>query len=1077
MSVVTTGQITVTDQNDGVSAKLTLESFVAPTAPDGSSPVLTGASTTVTVFLGATDDSSNWTVVASPSSGVSGSLSGRTYTVSGLTVDAGYVDLTASRSGYSSVTMRFAVSKAKKGNRGTVSAARAISGTAWSDSEAAAAITAVASDSPVQGDVVTLYNSASAYSETRQRSASSWSALTKYLNGNLVVDGTVSAGAIAADAITASKMLIEDNSNIVPDADYEDAAAWVLDSVNTTETVVAATSEWNSANLLQVDAASNALGIVRGKTFKVRPGDKLFWEGQLMVNGGTGNCYVQIQYSASRNMSSPVTTNTAISSATVPTTLSGEITVPAGVRFARVRLVKNSNGTTSALFGRLVLRKKADAELIVDGSIVAGKIAVGTITADKIAVGAITADKIVVTDFENLAGDANFDDQSFWTTPATTTFITATAGFTSRNIMQLSGASNAFVVPNGMTFQVKAGDKLFMSLEGQITGGSGRCYAQVQFSANTDFSLPQYRSPPVITSTSVTTVSGEITVPGDMRYARLRLVKGNDGVTQCRFGNVIMRRMNGGELIVDGSIISTKIAAGAVEADKIAANAITADKIAAGAITAREIAAQTIVASKLAVTDLTNLVLNSELATSEGWALEASVVVAYAPAGMIRTRALEIGAVTVTRFARYTAAVDAGAEYVLSCQAAGTTGGTFTVRLGVIFRDAAGVQLTNPGATVVTLTNATPVDVWDDFTAPAGAVTAEFRFGRTASGSEVGLGYIANPTVRRKNGAELIVDGSITADKIQTGAITAGKISADSITVSKILVQDNSNIVPDADFDDLDVWTSLAGTRAIEVAPAGWDSTNVLRVRGAAGEIVGTVGKPFRVRAGDTLSIEAQMAVTGGVIGASAAELFIVTSTKRDMSNPVSVSAMTTASNTPVTQKATFVVPNDIRFAQVFVRKLAGSVTEVTLGRIVIRNRSTTDLLEDNAVSTIREVTINNTATITAGAGWVTHGSYTFTPSGNYPISLWMTGKGTITLPTGVFGSLDVRIYWRGVLTFTYTGSLSGTGAQTLTGLVTANDRFESGGGTSGTLEVQVRANGANCQFTGVRILLGEFKK
>lgn len=254
-----------------------------------------------------------------------------------------------------------------------------------------------------------------------------------------------------------------------------------------------------------------------------------------------------------------------------------------------------------------------------------------------------------------------------------------------------------------------------------------------------------------------------------------------------------------GTQISDNAISTPKIAANAVEADKIAANAVTAGKIdtdavtagtiAAGAITAREIAAQTIVASKMAVTDLTNLVLNNKLDTSEGWALEASVAVANAPAGMIRTRALEIGAVTFTRFARYTAAVDAGAEYVLSCQAAGTAGGKFTVRLGVIFRDAAGVQLTNPGATVATLTNATPVDVRDDFTAPAGAVTAEFLFGRTASGSEVGLGYIVNPTVRRKNGAELIVDGSITATKVGTNEIitTTANIKDATITDAKIV--------------------------------------------------------------------------------------------------------------------------------------------------------------------------------------------------------------------------------------------------------------------------------------------------
>ena len=59
-------------------------------------------------------------------------------------------------------------------------------------------------------------------------------------------------------------------------------------------------------------------------------------------------------------------------------------------------------------------------------------------------------------------------------------------------------------------------------------------------------------------------------------------------------------RANNAELIVDGAITATKVAANAITADKIEANAVTADKIIANAIVSDKIAANAIVAGKIA---------------------------------------------------------------------------------------------------------------------------------------------------------------------------------------------------------------------------------------------------------------------------------------------------------------------------------------------------------------------------------------------------------------------------------------------------------------------------------------------
>lgn len=103
---------------NAIVAVLSNESHTIPTDSAGNNGVFTGANTTMTIYSGTSDDSANWTVTASASS-VTGTLSGKTYTVTGLSADAGYVDLTASRSGYASIVKRFVLTKSKAGPAGS----------------------------------------------------------------------------------------------------------------------------------------------------------------------------------------------------------------------------------------------------------------------------------------------------------------------------------------------------------------------------------------------------------------------------------------------------------------------------------------------------------------------------------------------------------------------------------------------------------------------------------------------------------------------------------------------------------------------------------------------------------------------------------------------------------------------------------------------------------------------------------------------------------------------------------------------------------------------------------------------
>ena len=114
-NLVATGQITINDLTDAVSLVLSNNAHLLPARSDGTVLDFTGASSTAAVRLGTSDVSSQWTFVATPSTGVTGTNTGQSFTVTGMTVDSGYVDFVASKAGIASLTARFSLVKVKQG--------------------------------------------------------------------------------------------------------------------------------------------------------------------------------------------------------------------------------------------------------------------------------------------------------------------------------------------------------------------------------------------------------------------------------------------------------------------------------------------------------------------------------------------------------------------------------------------------------------------------------------------------------------------------------------------------------------------------------------------------------------------------------------------------------------------------------------------------------------------------------------------------------------------------------------------------------------------------------------------------
>jgi hypothetical protein len=192
------------DGVDGITALLTNESVTLPAGSNGVVSSYSGAVCTMKVYKGTADDTANWAFASAPASSADSleySRTGETVTVTGMAagVDSAYVDITASRTGYPSITKRFSVSKSKAGE--SIAGARGAGmyftpGSAWSDGAA----DAVTPGGNVVGDVVTI-SDGSTYSMTKKWDGSAWVVMGAVFDGSLFVTGSIHGAALMAGTV------------------------------------------------------------------------------------------------------------------------------------------------------------------------------------------------------------------------------------------------------------------------------------------------------------------------------------------------------------------------------------------------------------------------------------------------------------------------------------------------------------------------------------------------------------------------------------------------------------------------------------------------------------------------------------------------------------------------------------------------------------------------------------------------------------------------------------------------------------------------------------------------------------
>jgi hypothetical protein len=202
---------------------LTDENRTLPSHAAGTVASITGFSTQAAVYEGINDTSSTWTFTTAAVGCTITGTNTRNISVTAMSADTATVTFTATKAGSSNLVKVYKLSKAKSGaqglagapgqngtsgTRGSIQTAKGYAGQGgWEDAKADSAITDLGYTKVIR-DQVTLFNSSNpaGFSEARFWTGSSWSAIAAYINGGLLVNGTISANQLAADSVNASKI-------------------------------------------------------------------------------------------------------------------------------------------------------------------------------------------------------------------------------------------------------------------------------------------------------------------------------------------------------------------------------------------------------------------------------------------------------------------------------------------------------------------------------------------------------------------------------------------------------------------------------------------------------------------------------------------------------------------------------------------------------------------------------------------------------------------------------------------------------------------------------------------------------
>lgn len=366
-----------------------------------------------------------------------------------------------------------------------------------------------------------------------------------------------------------------------------------------------------------------------------------------------------------------------------------------------------------------------------------------------IADGAITTAKLLVGDFTNLIEDDDFDAPIDLTWRVVSGGAAAgwvtTTGLPGKT-WKMDGVGTAVRVEQVNLFAVQPNQqyRFYARTQNQLTGTSPAAYFRIDwFKTDKTASSVNATSSYTVPSGSWQDVTTTFTAPSDAAYGRLFAIHGNNNTGgSWWWGRPQLLRMNTGELIVDGSVTTPKIATNAV------------------------------VARNVFIGDFTNMASGSdfEIADTVPWLLvdsgwSRSSITAHS--GTWSLRGTTGGTNSIALSTRID--VNEGEEYyfefwVRRDTAFNGTGANSKIRIG----NQVNTQLKDiPFGTTQVPTPNVWLKISDSYLVPAGVTSLTVTIVKNNTAGNV---FLDDIIIRRKTTGNLIVDGAIDGKTI-TGAL------------------------------------------------------------------------------------------------------------------------------------------------------------------------------------------------------------------------------------------------------------------------------------------------------------------
>lgn len=633
------------------------------------------------------------------------------------------------------------------------------------------------------------------------------------LTGNKIISGEISTVHLASNSVSARTLMIADLSNLV----INNFTGGDMDGWGATgdfDLFLSASTISANAGVVGYMARSSAGDVfLRSTEATASTGEPFYFEGMVWRDAGTdGTTLLQARWEVDNGDGTTTTNYSTIAATTsngVWTKLSGTVSAPANVRTVSLWFRPRSGGTAGrCLLARPILRRASGGNLIVDGEIVSRHVAVGSLTGDRITAGTFTGDRfntltslpgtitVGSTGVSIATMQAQADDPAVRVN-AKSTLINpgkiVIAGSTTLSDWR-HGGDNTKMDGGNLAANSVTANKVEIGARGISIEGLQFSYNKannqvswtagiIRYARDNGTSTGDPDGYVNVNAGSATWASGTLFVywnkgaSDPANGATVSLSNSTSAATANGTNTLVLATYKGGvnfianygQTIIDGATIKT----GSVETDQLAANSV--------------------LASKMVVADLSNLVINNWSDGSfDAWATNDPVeminlsndsnFIAQGDAGWT-VRVRNNSGWLLSNYSP----VKQGEKYyanlgVFRSTADGTISGSTILQVRYVLNDG---TITYSGLVAATVNGFT--DLAMIVTVPANAVRAAMWI-RPISTGGVGRVYVYKPILRRASSAELIVNGSITADAMAVNSITAenGAIANLAITNAKI---------------------------------------------------------------------------------------------------------------------------------------------------------------------------------------------------------------------------------------------------------------------------------------------------